>query len=228
MMKKNIISLILIAMVISIIIALVFWLKPNRVTVVPKPEILPNTVSQNPIELDVEQQQLGQLKAGDVIKRFPHLKLDKQTLIQATFEKHLFNEVSLEKIRSRMPIDFSEDTLNDGRLFSEYDPLVIETKGVGDKIQWQALEYGLNQVGVIQEVEDLGDDIYRWTGHFEGKDPLHNHFRITQSLDENYAIARINTEQGTFEFEAKNGIGWMRPSIVKDTDLHAEDTHHHE
>lgn len=224
-MKKNIISLVLVAMMISIIIAIVFWLKPNVVTMVPNPEVISTSNYARSIQLNAEQQEHALKIKEQVLKRHPNLKLDEEGMMQAAFKQHLFNEVPLDTIRSRLPIEFSEEALNDGRLFSEYNPLVIETKRVGDQIQWQALEYGLNQIGVIEEIEHLEGDVYRWSGSFEGKDPVYNNFRITQSLSENYAIAKINTHQGSFEFETKNGIGWIRPGTVRDTDLHAQDDH---
>ncbi len=133
------------------------------------------------------------------------LGLSDDVLKKAQIETQILHAVSPNQIDQRTIPDYFKN-IEQGVLF-QYDPVVIETKNVGDHIQFKLLKFGLNRQATITNVEKIDDDIIRWSGVFDGEAPDLNHFSISQSQKDNYSIMKIFTDKGNYVAEIKNGVG---------------------
>jgi hypothetical protein len=96
--------------------------------------------------------------------------------------------------------------LNDGRLWMDYNMLVLASRVEGDRFVLPLP--GMPAVeGEIDSVE-LVNGHYRWSGRILGMD-LAGRFSITQAMADQYAVGSFDTGQGEFLLEAKGGLGWV-------------------
>ncbi|MDA3558588.1 metalloprotease secretion chaperone CpaB [Acinetobacter sp. AOR15_HL] len=131
----------------------------------------------------------------------------------------VFNEIEKDQLPSNVNFPLIK---NRQGMVIKYDPNVIELKKVGDTVEFQMLEYGINRTGKIVEIEPVDQDIVRWTGKFDQGDPNQNFFTITQSQKDHYTIMQIFTEKGNYSAEIKDGVGLVQTMDdgVTDHELH--------
>lgn len=110
-----------------------------------------------------------------------------------------------------------------GFLFA-FDHNVLNAKQQGDHIQMQMLKYGINRKATITNIEHLDDDIVKFSGRFDDYPEDINHFTISQTLKDQYAIMKIFTDQGVYTAEIKNGVGLAVPIT---TELGEDTVHAH-
>ncbi|WP_288422429.1 metalloprotease secretion chaperone CpaB [uncultured Acinetobacter sp.] len=131
----------------------------------------------------------------------------------------VFNEIEKDQLPSNINFALFKNAKG---MVIKYDPNVIELKKVGDTVKFQMLEYGINRIGKIVEIEPVDQDIVRWTGKFDQGDPNQNFFTITQSQKDHYTIMQIFTEKGNYSAEIKDGVGLVQTMEegVTDQELH--------
>lgn len=152
-----------------------------------------------------------------------NLGVSEDILKKAQAETQILNAVTPDQIDQRTIPDYFTN-IEQGVLF-QYDPLVIETKNVGDHIQFKLLKYGINRQATITNIEQVDEDIMRWKGVFDDLAADLNHFSITQSQKDNYSIMKVFTDKGNYVAEIKNGVG-LATSI--NDELHDDEIHDHE
>lgn len=99
-----------------------------------------------------------------------------------------------------------------------YDPGMIENAQVGEQVHFYLPELGIDVQGTISNVDDIDQDIRRWNGELNqhGKTA----FGIIQSRKDRYSIIQLQTEQGLYIAEIKNGLGVVsREHVALDHDL---------
>ncbi|WP_152566030.1 metalloprotease secretion chaperone CpaB [Lysobacter antibioticus] len=116
-------------------------------------------------------------------------------------------------------LKLTEEQINDGRQFVVYDLYVLESKDVGDAITVYLPSTGLALRGAIDSVEVNGD-IIRWSGTFEDFNSTQNGFSISQTMIDDYVLGNFETPIGSFNLEAKNGLGWI---VDQAKDFHLPD-----
>lgn len=104
----------------------------------------------------------------------------------------------------------------DGRQFVAYDAYVLEARGVGDEFEVYVPNIGLTLHGVIDTVEVNGD-IVRWSGTFEDFNSTQSRFSISQTMIDDYVLGSFDTPMGSYNLEAKNGLGWV---VEQGADFH--------
>lgn len=147
---------------------------------------------------------------GDIerlVSRRSTFSLDRTKLQAALGKKAILQLADPDKViaGSFRP---SAKQISDGRQFIAYDPYVVESKGVGDDIEVYLPNIGLTAHGVIDNVEVNGD-IIRWSGRFEDFNSTQSSFSISQTMIDQYVLGVFETPMGTFNLEAKNGLGWI-------------------
>ncbi|ALN61478.1 hypothetical protein GLA29479_593 [Lysobacter antibioticus] len=150
-----------------------------------------------------------------LVSRRSTFSLDRTKLQAALSKKAVLQLADPDKViaGSLRP---SAKQISDGRQFIAYDPYVIESKAVGDDIEIYLPNIGLTAHGVIDNIEVNGD-IIRWSGRFEDFNSTQSSFSISQTMIDQYVLGVFETPMGTFNLEAKNGLGWI---VDQGTDFH--------
>lgn len=91
-----------------------------------------------------------------------------------------------------------------------YAENLITQRRVGDQVQFQIAELGIDVVGTIEDVMAVDDDIHRWKGRIEPSSD-HSTFSVFQSQKDHYTIVQLHTAQGLYIAEIKNGLGIIQP-----------------
>ena len=100
------------------------------------------------------------------------------------------------------------ETDNPHRQYIEYDPYVLETKNVGDKVDILIPQLGKVVSAVVQQIDVVGD-IVVWKGSFDGLNGQSNSLYISQTMLGGQTIGVFETNQGYFNMEIHDGIGWI-------------------
>lgn len=148
----------------------------------------------------------AQIKA--IMARRPDIRMDQDQLEQSLNKTELVQLADPQKVFQSLPW-LSEKQRTDGRQFVSYDPYVIESKFVGDRVDILLPEVGMVAQGIVDSVETLDSDIVRWQGHFDNFNDTQNRFTITQTLGDRYAVGVYETPFGSFNMESKDGYGWV-------------------
>lgn len=156
----------------------------------------------------------AQIKA--IASRRPDIRMDQTQLELGLNKTELVQLADPKKVFQVLPW-LSEKQRTDGRKFVSYDPYVIESKFVGDRVDILLPEVGMVGQGIVDSVETLDKDIVRWQGHFDNFNDTQNRFTITQTLGDRYAVGVYETPYGSFNMESKNGYGWV---VSQETDFH--------
>lgn len=129
----------------------------------------------------------------------------------------IFHPISKSDIRNYNIPDIFNNT-EDGFLFT-LDHQTIDALKEGDQFQMQMLKLGINRKGTINSIENRDGGIKNWRGTFDGYDPNHNYFSITQSQKDAYANIMIITDNGQVVAEVINGIGFASlPPATNESD----------
>lgn len=94
-----------------------------------------------------------------------------------------------------------------------YEEEMIAQRRVGDQIQFRVPELGIDVVGTINSLTAVDEDIHRWSGRILHS-PYHSTFNILQSEKDRYAIVQLQTAQGLYVAEIKNGLGVIQADKV--------------
>lgn len=156
----------------------------------------------------------AQIKA--ITARRPDVRMDQAQLAQSLNKTALVQLADPQKVFQVLPW-VTERQRHDGRKFVSYDPYVIESKFVGDRVDILLPEVGMIGQGIVDSVETLDSDIVRWQGHFDNFNDTQNRFTITQTLGDHYAVGVYETPYGSFNMESKDGYGWV---VNQKTDFH--------
>lgn len=160
------------------------------------------------------QTSAAQIKA--VMERRPDIRMDQGKLEQSLNKTELTQLADPQKVFQVLPW-LTEQQRTDGRKFVSYDPYVIESKFVGDRVDILIPEANMIGQGIVDSVEKLDNDIVRWQGHFDNFNDTQNRFTITQTLGDHYAVGQYETPFGSFSMESKDGYGWV---VNQKTDFH--------
>lgn len=110
-----------------------------------------------------------------------------------------------------------------GYLF-KFSPDEVASMKEGSKFPLKLLQFGINRVAEITEIEQVEDGIVRYKGQFEDYPADLNYFTITQSIEDQYAIIKVYTDKGSYFAEVIKGIGLAYPDQV----LHDDGVHVHQ
>ncbi|MEC7119521.1 MAG: metalloprotease secretion chaperone CpaB [Pseudomonadota bacterium] len=145
--------------------------------------------------------------ANAVLARRASMRLDPALIAVGQQKTQILELVNPQEVFNAMPY-LTEKQRTDQRSFIRYDPYVIETKFVGDAIDIYIPEIGTTLLGVIEQVETQGE-VIRWAGTLQNFNSTQSRFSISQTIRDNYAVATFDTPMGSFNLEAKNGLGWI-------------------
>lgn len=198
---------ILIAVVVLGLAAVVFFLKPGSMTQ-NKQSPLEGHSTSNKIS-DNTQNQTESLE-----------NVQQQNNSSKLISEQLFTAIEPNAVRQVIvPEHFKH--IEDGFLFS-FDLQQMAKRQVNDQFNVKMLKFGVNRIAKIQSKDELEDGIIRWKGTFEHYPADINYFTITQSQQDQYAIVKIFTDQGSYIAEIKDGIGLAKPEkAMTDDALHS-------
>jgi hypothetical protein len=151
-----------------------------------------------------------------IAARRPSIRMDEAQLQQALNKTEITQRADPKAVFQALPW-LTEKQRSDGRQFVAYEPYVLESKFVGDRLDILIPEVGIIGQGIVDSVEILDQDIVRWQGHFDNFNDTQNRFTITQTLGDRYAVATYETPYGNFSMESKDGYGWV---VSQQTDFH--------
>lgn len=190
-----------------IVIVLLIWLKPNfhptSSDLAPPTTVTNTAIPQAPNRTVTQPHIFNPKKEGIYVAK------NGDPLIGS------FESVNYDNIKQLLKIPLDPEQVKDGRIFVKYDPSIVESKKVGDSFRIVSTELGIGAIGKITSVTNLDSDIRQWLGGLNEGSPQTNHFRITRSVKDNYTLMVIYTDQGIYEMESKNNVGWIRPSTFK-------------
>ncbi len=221
MNKKIILSVVALIVMIG---AILYWLNPQ--TLISSSKSTPNLDhGQSTPDQTKLVQQTGFESNATLKKQFsqaklrrPYVGLDETQFNQQRLHNRLVQEADLKDIQHHSPMLLKGYKPDDGRIFIHFDPYSIESKFEGDSVKIYVPELGLNQEGIINKVESIeGDDIVRWTGVFANNQ---GDFSVSQTLKDQYTIMTVNTAQGSYVMESKNGYGWVKAQSTDDFHEH--------
>lgn len=136
---------------------------------------------------------------------------DAKTLKNRTAHENTQIMQPLEMNRQLLVSHSPETQQDDQHYHFSFDHQGLAVKQLGDHVQIQMLQFGLNRDGVLVSKDILDEGIVRWRGRFEGFPEDINYFTITQADKDAYAVMKIFTDKGAFVAEIKNGVGSAVP-----------------
>ena len=144
--------------------------------------------------------------------RRPGIVLDEARLhtVLNAVNMPFYDHVEKEKAFESLPY-LTEKQKTDGRNFITYEPYLMETKFVGDKLSVYLPNLSTKMALTITDVtvNEL-DGIVRWVGEFDGfLGEKMNKFSVTQAINDEYAVSTIVTPFGSYNLESKDGYGWV-------------------
>lgn len=164
-------------------------------------------------------------KSKEAIERRQFSRLDKEKLEDAVNRKKLFLPSTMELVAQYNPITLSTEANKNQIEFVSYDPYVLESKGVGDRVTFRSSQFGINREGIIDKiVVDPHEDIVTWSGYLDHGDKNREKFNISQTIKDNYTIGTVTTANKEIYMEIKNGYGWIS---TPDTFKYANDRYPH-
>lgn len=125
----------------------------------------------------------------------------------------LFKPLSKEQAARDAHFIFAQRLQQEDSYPITYAEHVIAQRQVGDQVQFQVPQLGLNLVGTVDKTAAVDQDIHRWSGRIENS-PENSTFSILQSAKDRYAIVQLHTAQGLYVAEIKNGLGVVQPDRV--------------
>ncbi|MBX9404045.1 metalloprotease secretion chaperone CpaB [Lysobacter sp. BMK333-48F3] len=150
-----------------------------------------------------------------VARRSATFSLDRTRLQQARARKDVLQLADPARVAAGA-LKPTPRQMSDGRQFVAYDAYVLEARGVGDEFEVYVPNIGLTLHGVIDTVEVNGD-IVRWSGTFEDFNSTQSRFSISQTMIDDYVLGSFDTPMGSYNLEAKNGLGWI---VEQGADFH--------
>lgn len=154
-----------------------------------------------------------------VVARRSGVRMDEVELQHALNKTELTQRADPQAVFDALPW-MTKKQRTDGRQFILYEPYVLESKFVGDRLDILLPEVNMIGQGIVDSVEILDQDIVRWQGHFDNFNASQNRFTLTQTLGDRYAVATYETPYGNFSMESKNGYGWV---VSQDKDFYLPD-----
>lgn len=194
--------------------ALLYWLSPQQASDSGQHHSV-IVAKDSPVEADVLTQPISKTSIEQRLalgrQRRKGLALNEADFRLNIAKSELFEMSDAQTMADRNPRLMSNMQFEDGRVFIQNDPYVLESKTVGDTIAFTAVGYGLKRKGVIQQVHvDPKEDIVTWTGVLEGGDPNRELFSISQSLKDQFTAGTIQSQGKTYAVMVKNGYGWLK------------------
>lgn len=111
-------------------------------------------------------------------------------------------------VPSDLPL--SQEDLNDGREFINFDSLKIETLVPGDTVKLAIEDTDQEYDVIIDKVEQQDETRITWTGHIDGHDGQPYHVSITKG--ELLSVGGIDTPDGHYVLQAHGDKGWVASS----------------
>ena len=131
----------------------------------------------------------------------------------STQPAQLFKSLSKEQATGDAQFIFSQRLQQADSYPIAYAEQVIAQSRVGDQVQFQVPELGLDLVGTVDKTTAVDQDIQRWSGRIDNS-PENSTFSILQSQKDRYAVVQLHTDQCLYVAEIKNGLGVVQPDRV--------------
>lgn len=120
-------------------------------------------------------------------------------------QQSLFHAVPLNQVLQDSNFIFTQRLKQAETYPIAYDPRLIENTQVGEQVHFYLPELGIDVQGTIRNIDDIDQDIRRWNGELNQQPKTA--FGIIQSRKDRYSIIQLQTEQGLYIAEIKNGLG---------------------
>ncbi|MDQ8954247.1 metalloprotease secretion chaperone CpaB [Acinetobacter rudis] len=125
----------------------------------------------------------------------------------------LFKPLSKQQVANDANFIFSKRLQQADSYPIAYAEELIVQRHVGDQVQFQVPELGIDVIGVINSLTAVDEDIHRWSGRILHS-PYNLTFSILQSEKDHYSIVQLQTAQGLYVAEIKNGLGVIQADRV--------------
>ncbi len=190
-----------------------------------KPEIKPSQSLSPAIVAKTASQRLdpSAVAQGGFVRA--DLNLSAADIARARDKQQMVEVLRFEQIQHQPEFIFKR-TDPAQQIYLRYDPHVIETRKVGEQVQFTVPALGVDYQLQIENMQAIDQDIMRWEGHVLAHDAhtqsQGQRFSVMQSQKDRYSIIQIQSDQGMISAEIKNGLG-----IISNTPIdHGQDQVH--
>lgn len=146
------------------------------------------------------------------------LNLSAVEIARARQKQQLVEVVQFEQIQHEPEFIFKRADQAQ-QIYLRYDPSVIETRKVGEQLQFTVPALGMDYQLQIENMHAIDPDIMRWEGRVladESHAASNNkRFSVMQSRTDRYSIIQIHSDQGSISAEIKNGFGVISNSPIE-------------
>lgn len=209
-MKYFILAILSLLLIGVVVILLIF--KPRTS---PATAMVAETAPQHAVTSAVAQG--GFIRTG--------LNLSAAEISRARDKQHLVEVVGFEQVQHDPAFIFKRADPAQ-QIYLRYDPSVIETRKIGEQVQFTVPALGVDYQLQIESMQAIDRDIMRWEGRVLGRagESQGQRFSVMQSQTDRYSIIQVQSDQGMISAEIKNGVGVISNTPINH-DHDALDTH---